>query len=109
MKVGYKNPSLAITFCHHSASLVMPSDANHSASIVIAIGDPRDGYVHTTPTQIMDSYKLSFESRKTGMQANFDNHIKKLILRREGTSLLRLFRTQFVDCEFMPFYIFDIQ
>ena len=28
---GMENPSLAITVCHHSASLVMP------------IGDPRDG------------------------------------------------------------------
>ena len=32
VRMGKKNPSLEITDCHHSASLVMP------------IGDPRDGF-----------------------------------------------------------------
>ena len=31
--VGYKNPTLVTTVCHHSASLVMP------------IGGPRDGFI----------------------------------------------------------------
>ena len=39
-----ENPTLAITVCHHSASLVMP------------IGDPRDGFFYPTPTLMMDSY-----------------------------------------------------
>ena len=30
VRMGWKNPSLAITVCHHSAGLMMP------------IGDPRD-------------------------------------------------------------------
>ena len=32
VRMGYKNPSLTITVCHHSASLVMPN------------GDPGDGF-----------------------------------------------------------------
>ena len=39
-----KNLSLTITVCHHSASLVMP------------IGDARDGFFYPTLTLIMDSY-----------------------------------------------------
>ena len=39
---GIENPSLVITFCHHSASLVMP------------IGDPQDGFFYLT--LMMDSY-----------------------------------------------------
>ena len=37
VRVGYKNPSLAITDCHHSAGLVMP------------IGDPRDEFFLSHP------------------------------------------------------------
>ena len=40
--VGQKNPSLEITVCHHSASLVMPK------------GDPRDGF-STTLTLMIES------------------------------------------------------
>ena len=43
-----KNPSLVITVCHHSASLVMP------------IGDPRDGFFYPTLTLMMDTYILSW-------------------------------------------------
>ena len=39
-----KNLSLAITVCHHSASLVMP------------IGDPWDGFFYPTLTIMIDSY-----------------------------------------------------
>ena len=39
-----KNRSLAITNCHHSTSLVMP------------IGDPRDGFFYPTFTLMIDSY-----------------------------------------------------
>ena len=39
---------LAITVCHHAASLVMP------------IGDPRDGFVYPTFTLMMDSYIIFF-------------------------------------------------
>ena len=42
--MGKKNPSLAITVCHHSASLVMP------------IGDPRDGFFYPTLTLMIDPY-----------------------------------------------------
>ena len=42
-----KNPSLVNTVCHHSASLVMP------------IGDPRDGFFYPTLTLIMDTYSLA--------------------------------------------------
>ena len=38
-----ENPSLVITVCHHSASPVMP------------IGDPRDGFFYPTLTLMIDS------------------------------------------------------
>ena len=38
-----ENPSLVITVCHHSASLVMPN------------GDPRDGYFYPILKLMMDS------------------------------------------------------
>ena len=41
-----KNPSLVITTCHRSASLVMP------------IGDPWDRFFYPTLTLMMDSYYL---------------------------------------------------
>ena len=44
LRMGWKNPSLAITDCHHSASLVMP------------IVDPRDGLFYPTLTHMKDSY-----------------------------------------------------
>ena len=44
---GQKNPSLAITICHHSASLMMP------------IGDPLDGFFYPTLTLMMDSYNIA--------------------------------------------------
>ena len=44
VRVGKKNPSLGITVCHHSASLVMPN------------GDPRDGCFYPTLTLMMDSF-----------------------------------------------------
>ena len=47
MKVGLKNPSIAITILHHSASLVMP------------IGDRRDGFFNPFLTLILDSYILT--------------------------------------------------
>ena len=46
VRVGWKNPSLGITVCHHSASLVMPN------------GDPRYGLLYPTLTFKIDSYKL---------------------------------------------------
>ena len=42
--MGWENPSLAVTVCHHPASLVMP------------MGDPRDGFLYPTLTLMMDSY-----------------------------------------------------
>ena len=44
--VGWENPSLVITICQHSTSLVMP------------IGDLRDGFFYPTLTLLMDSYIL---------------------------------------------------
>ena len=44
-----KNPSLAITVFHHSASPVMP------------IGDARDGFFYPTLTLMMDSYNHRFD------------------------------------------------
>ena len=44
VSVGYKNLSLGITVCHHSANLVMPN------------GDPRDGFLYPTLTLMVDSY-----------------------------------------------------
>ena len=38
VRVGQKNPSLRITVCHHSASLVMPN------------GDLRDGFFYPSPS-----------------------------------------------------------
>ena len=46
MRVEWKNRSLGITVCHHSASLVMPN------------GDPRDRFFYPTLTLMMDSYNL---------------------------------------------------
>ena len=46
MRVGEKNPSLGITVCHHSASLVMPN------------GDPQDRCFSPTLTLMVDSYNL---------------------------------------------------
>ena len=41
-----KNLSLAITVCHHSASLVM------------SIGDPRDGFFYPTLTLMINSFTV---------------------------------------------------
>ena len=45
VRVGQKNPSLGITVCHHSASIVMQN------------GDPRDKFLYPTrpppPSQVM--------------------------------------------------------
>ena len=38
VRMGWKNLSLVITVCHHSASLMMP------------IGDPQDGFFYPTLT-----------------------------------------------------------
>ena len=46
VRVGLKNPSLGITVCHRSASLVMP------------ITDPRDGFFYPTLTLMID-YTIS--------------------------------------------------
>ena len=46
VRVGKKNPSLGITVCHHSASLMMPN------------GDPRDRFFYPTLTLMIDSYSL---------------------------------------------------
>ena len=46
VRVGKKNPSHAITVCHHSASLVIP------------IGDPRGGFSYPILTLLMDSYNI---------------------------------------------------
>ena len=47
---GIENLSLVITTCHHSASLVMP------------IGDPRDGFFYPTLTFMRDSYVKIWET-----------------------------------------------
>ena len=49
--VRKKYPSLAITDCHHSASLVMP------------ISDPRDGIFYPTLTLMMNSYNLLHQTK----------------------------------------------
>ena len=46
VRVGYKNPSLRITFCHHLASLVIPN------------GDPQDGFFYPTLTLMIDPYDI---------------------------------------------------
>ena len=50
VRVGEKIPSLAITDYHHSASLVMP------------ICDPRDGFFSPTLTLMMDTYIVIIRS-----------------------------------------------
>ena len=47
VRVEYKNLSLVITVCHHSASLVMPNS------------DPRDGFFYPTLAGVIDSYITS--------------------------------------------------
>ena len=59
---GIENPSLAITVCHHSASLVMPN------------GDPRDGFFYPTLTLMMDSYSIG------GVMVNL-SHTGNLLMR----------------------------
>ena len=54
VRIRSKNPSLMITVCHHSASLVMPN------------GDLGNRYFYPTLTLIMDSYKLYFISVYSG-------------------------------------------
>ena len=44
VRVGQKNPSLGITVCHRSASLVMPND------------DPRDGFFYQTLTLMIHTH-----------------------------------------------------
>ena len=46
---GIENLSLTINVCHHSASLVMP------------IGDPRNGFFYPTLTLIMDSFIVTLK------------------------------------------------
>ena len=46
VRVGWKNPSLGMTVCHHSASLVLRN------------GDPLDGFFYPTLTLMIDSYNL---------------------------------------------------
>ena len=48
VRMGWKNPSLTITLCHHSASLVMP------------ISDPQDGFFYPNLTLMMNSYIHNF-------------------------------------------------
>ena len=48
-----KNPSLAITVCHQSASLVMP------------IGDPRDGFFYPTLSLMLDTYNHRCDQRES--------------------------------------------
>ena len=47
--MGYKNPTLKITVCHHSASLVMP------------IRDPRDELFYPILLLMMYSYTLTLD------------------------------------------------
>ena len=46
VRVGFKNPSLAITDCHPSASLVMP------------IGDPQDDFLYPTLILMIDTFSI---------------------------------------------------
>ena len=46
VRVGWKNPSLGITVCHHLASLVMPNS------------DPRDSFFYPILTLMIDSYVI---------------------------------------------------
>ena len=50
--VRKKNPSLAITDYHHSASLVMP------------IGDPRGGFFYPTLILMKDTYNLTWVKQR---------------------------------------------
>ena len=67
VRVGEKNPSLGITICHHSASLVMPND------------DPRDGFFYPTLTLRIDSYRilqeLSCLSCSNTVKPRFDTYL----------------------------------
>ena len=53
VRMGLKNLSLAIIHSHHSASLVMP------------IGDPQDGFFRSTLALMIDSFNLIAKSHKT--------------------------------------------
>ena len=69
MRVGYKNPSLRITICHYSASLVMPN------------GNPRDGYFYPTLSLMIHSYSLYIDSEQLSVQkADALLHLCVLIL-----------------------------
>ena len=48
VRLGYKNPSLGLSVCHHSASLMIPN------------GDPRDGFTYPTLTLMVDYYIIRF-------------------------------------------------
>ena len=47
---GIENPSLKLTICHHSASILMP------------IGDSLNRLFYPTLTPIIDSYVVTYES-----------------------------------------------
>ena len=46
VRMGWKNMSLVIAVCHHSASLVMPNS------------DPQDRFFYPTLTLMMNSYDI---------------------------------------------------
>ena len=130
VRMGYKNPTLEITVCHHSASLVMPirdprdglfypmpslmmysytlapdrgfhysyedgienpslaiAICRHSASLVMPIGDPRDGLFYPTLTLMVDSY---YNPRHVYLQ------ISQFSLHTRGK-----FKFSFFFCEFL--------
>ena len=63
--------SLGITVCHHSASLVMP------------IGDPRDGYFYPTLTLMIDSYYLyvgsAISQSSSGTAKSTDTELTEIV------------------------------
>ena len=53
VRMDKKHPSLVITICHQLATLVMP------------IGDPRDGFFYPTLTLMIDSYNIIGDCTET--------------------------------------------
>ena len=60
VSMGKKNTPLVITVCHHSASLMMP------------IGDPRDGFFYPTLILMMNFYNVARSMTQNPKIMNFD-------------------------------------
>ena len=80
-----KNPSFAITVCHHSASLVVP------------IGYPQYGFLYSILTLMMDSYNLSNGIYKSDITDKF--YVQTIMKQSLSETNLILLRNDILMCD----------